>query len=177
LREVCADKVRDAVEGGEGPGGVTAAFYNAADEVFPKGEVGARIGSTKVPTMLPMTVWGPGSCGGRRMWEALKQIKAKGEAKEPHITEKGVELDREKTMRRVEEKWGELYRHPRDKEGWCGEEEWNRRLGEVKRIVALGKKTWGGVQPPEWETFQAYVRGLNATPRLLAQRHYPLHLP
>ena len=72
----------------------------------------------------------------------------------------GKELTLKETLEEAENRWARLYAHPRGGSEWCGDEKWAERLEEVKKVVAKGKRIWTEVEPPDWETFKAYVEKL-----------------
>jgi hypothetical protein len=83
-----------------------------------------------------------------------------GEGGEPELEEKGRRLSKEETLRRAIERWGELYKHPKHRPEWCGQEEWDKRMEHVRKVVAKGPRLQGTVEPPSWEDFAAYVGSL-----------------
>jgi hypothetical protein len=152
--------VQRALEEGGGAGEVAAAWDLAAKEIFPTGAERHRKFQGRVPSLLPMTAWGPGKCGSRRMWGALRALRGGEEVGPPRLEKDGRELTPAETLEEAEKRWTRLYAHPRGGEEWCGEDEWKARLEEVKKVVARGKRIWTEVEPPDWETFRAYVRQL-----------------
>ncbi len=141
------------------PGGNKVRVFNFGKvRVFHK--AGHRASEGRVPNRLPMAAWGPGRCGSKRMWCALKALRGKEEAGPPKLEKEGRRLTLTETLEEAEKRWGHLYRHPRRGASWCGETEWDKRLEEVKRVVAKGRRIWTEVEPPDWDTFRTYVRQL-----------------
>eukprot|EP00661_Eupelagonemidae_sp_cell13_P013402 gene13402-biopygen20027 len=94
------------------------------------------------------------------MWQALKDLRAQGQPHMPCLEEDGKVLSPRAVLKRAEDKWGKLYQHPDTTEDWCGAEEWEARLREVRRTMATGRRVWTEILPPTWEEFRAYVKRL-----------------
>ena len=139
FRDRLESLVQRALEEGGGAGGVAAAWDMAARETFPMGTERYRKSQKRVPNLLPMTAWGPGKCGSRRMWGALKALRGGEEVGPPRLEKEGRELTLTETLEEAERRWACLYVHPRGGPDWCGDEEWRERLEEVKKVVARGK--------------------------------------
>eukprot|EP00660_Eupelagonema_oceanica_P012816 gene12816-14376_t len=156
-------EVATAMDEGTGPDGIVQAWETAARATFPtvklvaKPEHGGE--SRKVPTLMPMTVWGPGPCGSKRMWRALREIRELQKITQPKLEEDGRPLSPEQILQRACERWGKLYQHPREREGW-DEAEWRKKLDEVRETMATGHRIAVDLEPVDWETFRAYVRQL-----------------
>ena len=64
------------------------------------------------------------------------------------------------SLEQAAQRWGALYKHPREGEDWRGQVDWERKLAEVRRVVEGGGRILGSIEPPTWEEFRAYVERL-----------------
>ena len=118
-----------------------AAWDMAAREELGEKRAGRRMADkANVPARyMPISVWGHGKQEGGRMWKALKDIqKERGTGdRMPDLRKDGVKLQPAEVLKEAQEKWGALFRHPREGSDW-DEDDWNDRLVRIREVVAQG---------------------------------------
>ena len=75
---------------------------------------------------MPMTVWGPGRCGSKRMWGALQAISDKKKLDVPEIIEDGKVLSIEQVLVGAQEKWENCTSIPGTRQGGA-----QRKFGRI----------------------------------------------
>eukprot|EP00661_Eupelagonemidae_sp_cell13_P007130 gene7130-966_t len=131
FRQRLAQLLQQATFQGEEPGEILAAWDIAARATLPMtkgGKYSTDPIKQGVSTLLPLQVWGIGRIGGKQMWQTLQDMREKVTPKFLKLQEDGRQFTPEEVLAKIQQRWGEVYQHPKSKQNWCGQDEWERRL-------------------------------------------------